>query len=77
MVTCIEKKQSYPECKLLQTLGQTREGLEASAGLCNQCEGGGRASEISTRELGTGSVAGLVGKGTRSGSYGGGGCVSG
>jgi hypothetical protein len=63
-------KESYPESKLLEALGQAREGLEASAGLGHQGERGGRTGQISTRILGAGGVTGLVCEGARGGSCG-------
>jgi len=51
---------AYPESEVFETLGESREGLIAGAGLGNQCKRSRWAGQISARNLDTSGLAGLI-----------------
>lgn len=59
-VYAIDADLTYPESKVLQALGQTGQELVSGASSRDECEGGGRSSEISTGKLCACRIARLV-----------------
>ena len=62
-IASLVDRAAYPECIVLQSLGQAGQRLVSGTGLGHQGEGGGRSSIVSARKLDAVGLAGLVLKG--------------